>query len=374
MVPPRAAYVHVPFCRRRCGYCDFTVVAGRDGLQDEYLNALEVEIRSLRFPRPVDSLYVGGGTPTHLTPARLSRLLTLLAHWFPLDRQGEWSVEANPADLDGEKMRVLQSYGVNRISLGAQSFSARKLRVLERDHGAQDVRRAFSSAREHFPSVAMDLMFAVPGESLDEWRQDLAAAIALRPDHLSTYGLTFEKGALFWGRRQRDLLTPVDDNTQRAMYETAIDRLTADGWEHYEISNFARPGHRCRHNEVYWRGDHYFGVGPGAARYVDGCRQTNHRSTSTYVRRLLAGQSPVAESERLAPADRAREQLVFRMRMLEGVLRSEFAERTGFDVDELVGESLRKFTRLGLLEDHLGRIRLTREGLLLSDTIWPEWL
>lgn len=374
LTPPRAVYVHVPFCRRRCGYCNFTVVAGRADLRQAYLQALAREIQQLPTPLPVDTLYVGGGTPTELSPAELAQLCELLRAAFPPQRGYEWSIEANPRGLDCTKLEILRAAGVNRVSLGVQSLDAGKLRLLERDHRRADVARVFPHIRQRFPSVSLDLICAVPGETLDTWRADLRSALALAPDHLSIYSLTFEKGAAFWGRMARGQLTLIDEETQRAMLETAWDQLSEAGWEHYEVSNFARPGHRCRHNEVYWKGEPYFAVGPGAARYVDGRRETNHRSTTTYIRRVLAGQSPVADTDVLGPADRAREMLVFRLRMTEGITRREFQQRTGFDLDQLAGGPLRKFTRLGLLEDNTDRVRLTREGLLVSDALWPEFL
>lgn len=371
---PRAAYVHVPFCRRRCGYCNFTVVAGRDDLVAEYLQALELELQPLQAPREVDTLFFGGGTPTQLSAAALERLCRLTSRWFPRAAGYEFSIEANPADLDDERLGVLRSAGVNRISLGGQSFDDGKLERLERDHRRSQLEQTLERCRRLFPSLALDLIFAVPGESLPTWLADLQAAIAAGVDHVSTYGLTFEKGAAFWGRRQRGQVPSVDEELERDLYEAAIDTLTAAGFEHYEVSNFARPGHRCRHNETYWRGQSYFAVGPGAARYVDGWRETNHRSTTTWLKRVLAGLSPVAERERLPPADAARERLVFGFRMLEGVDRASFAAATGFQIDQLVGDALRRFVDQGLLQDTGDRIRLTRAGLLVSDALWPAFL
>lgn len=376
--PPRAVYLHVPFCRHRCGYCNFTVVASRNDLQADFLRALEKELQWLGEPQQVDTIYIGGGTPTELTAEHLQQLCQLIRHWFPVTRDYEWSIEANPFALTREKVGLLAAAGVNRISLGVQSFDAGKLKVLERDHRLPEILAAYQLCRDSFASVSLDLMFAVPGESSDQWQADLKQAIQLHPNHLSVYGLTFEKGARFWGELARGQLIDVGEEQQRQMYQLTIDQLTQHGWEHYEVSNFARPGHRCRHNEVYWVGDEYFAAGPGAARYVDGRRQTNHRSTLTYIRRMLAGQSPVAESESesetLSAEDRAREQLVFGLRMLEGVDRERFATRTGFTVEQLVAEPLMRFVELGLLDDNGSRIRLTRDGLLLSDAIWPEFL
>jgi len=371
---PRAAYVHVPFCRHRCGYCNFTLVAGRDDLVDNYLRAIELELHALGRPREVDTLFFGGGTPTHLPPAKLGRLLELARAWFPLAEGHEFSVEANPADLSEEKIALLADAGVNRLSLGGQSFDAGKLTLLERDHDAGQLRRAFELAKKRISSVSLDLIFGTPGETIDTWRGDLAAALSLVPQHVSTYGLTFERGTPFWSRLVAGQLDRLDEESERAMYGLAIDTLSDARFEHYEVSNFAQPGHRCRHNEVYWSGAGYFAVGPGAARYVDGRRETNHRSTTTWLKRVLSGQSPVAESETLYPEDRAREALVLALRRMEGIDRRGFATRTGFEMDRLVGESLGRLTALGLLEDDGARVKLSREGLFVSDSIWPHFL
>ncbi|MEX0678131.1 MAG: radical SAM family heme chaperone HemW [Pirellulales bacterium] len=371
---PRAAYVHVPFCRHRCGYCNFTLVAGRDDLVDDYLRAIELELRALGGPREVDTLFFGGGTPTHLSPRALGRLLETARAWFPPAAGCEFSVEANPADVTDEKVALLALAGVNRLSLGGQSFHAAKLALLERDHDAGQLRRAFELAKKRITSVSIDLIFGTPGESIETWRGDLAAALQLNPDHVSTYGLTFERGTPFWNRLLAGELARLDEETERAMYALGIDTLSAAGLAHYEVSNFARPGHRCRHNEVYWSGEGYFAVGPGAARYVDGRRETNHRSTTTWLARVLAGQSPVAESETLEPEDRAREFFVFALRRLEGIERGKFAERTGFGIDDLVGGPLERMVALGLLEDNGRRVKLSREGLFVSDSIWPHFL
>lgn len=371
---PRAAYLHVPFCRHRCGYCNFTLVAGRDDLIPAYLDALEHELQQLGRPRPVDTLFFGGGTPTHLADASLRRLLRLALDWFPLADGGEFSVEANPRDAVPEKLATLAEFGVNRLSLGAQSFSARKLELLERDHRRDEIERAVSLAAGHFASVGIDLIFGVPGETANEWRDDLRDAIALRPTHISTYGLTIEKGAAFYGRSLRGELTAVDEELERLCYEEARERLEAAGYEHYEVSNYALPGFRCRHNEAYWLGLPYFAAGPGAARFVDGRREVNHRSLVAYIRRLEAGQSPVAEWEQLEPEEAARERLVFGLRRLEGVEASDFACATGFSIEQLVGGALPRFLDQGLLEWNGTKLRLTRPGVLVSDAIWPAFL
>jgi len=373
-MPPRSAYIHVPFCIHRCGYCNFALVAGRDDLVEPYLNALAVELGFLGTPQDVETLYFGGGTPTFLSREQLARICKLVLRWHPLQTGYEWTVEANPGDLDRERLQVLAHYGVNRLSLGAQSFRAAKLAQLERDHQPADVQRAVRLAREAGLHVSIDLLFAAPGETLSQWHADLEAALALEPEHISTYGLTFEQGTTFWSRLRRKELSQVPEELERQMYIAAIDRLSQAGYDHYEISNFGIPGHQSRHNGVYWTGQSYFAAGPGAARYVEGVRSTNHRSTFTYLQRLQNGKSPVAEQEHLGPQQRAREMLIFGLRRITGIDRQDFFARSGFEVDALSKTEIARFVELGLLQDDGHNIRLTREGLLVSDSLWPELL
>jgi oxygen-independent coproporphyrinogen-3 oxidase len=362
-------------------------VAGRDDLIEPFLAALEKELSWLEQPREVDTLFFGGGTPTHLRGEPLRRLLEIALRWHPLAAphrdplpkgEGvtlcEFSVEANPADVDEETVGILADHGVTRISLGAQSFNADKLRLLERDHQPGDIARAVELVRNRGLDVSLDLIFGVPGETLAGWQNDLETVLRLGPDHISTYGLTFEKGTSFWTWREQGQLRQLDEELERELYATAIDQLTAAGFEHYEVSNFAQPGKRCRHNEVYWAGSEYFAAGPGAARHIAGVRETNHRSVTKWLQCVQAGQSPVAERECLAPEDKARELLVFGLRRLEGVERDWFTAKTGFPIDTLVGEPLGRFTAAGLLADNGRRVRLTREGLFVSDALWPAFL
>ncbi len=375
---PRSAYIHVPFCRHRCGYCNFTLVAGRDELIESYLDALERELSWLGEPCEVDTLFFGGGTPTHLRGDQLRRLLGIVRHWYPLatgaSPPAEFSVEANPSDIDAETIDLLAEYGITRISLGAQSFQAEKLRILERDHDITTIVQAIKLARCRGIDVSLDLIFGAPGEALASWQRDLDAAVQLSPDHVSTYGLTFELETAFWNRLERGELARIDEELERTLYGAAIDTLTAAGYEHYEVSNFAQDGKRCRHNEVYWTGGEYFAAGPSAARHVGGVRETNYRSVIKWLQSVQASQSPVAERESLAPEEKARELLVFGLRRLEGVDRSWFVNRTGFEIDALVRVPLKKFTAAMLLADDGQRIKLTREGLFVSDSIWPHFL
>jgi oxygen-independent coproporphyrinogen-3 oxidase len=371
---PRSAYIHVPFCVHRCGYCDFTLVAGRDDLIDAYLEALAIELDRLERPREVDTLFFGGGTPTHLPASQLARLLALTRRWFPPAPGAEICVEANPAGLDDAKVAVLADAGVNRVSLGVQSFDTQMLELLERDHRGADVSAVIARLRPAIPNIGLDLIFGVPGQTVELWQQTLATALALEPTHVSTYGLTFEKGTAFQSRLDKGLLNKCDEELERTMYAVAMDELPRAGLEQYELSNFARPGFRCRHNEVYWAGRPFFGFGPGAARYAGGRRELNHRSVTTWINRVLAGHSPIADAEELSPEGRARELVMLNLRRCSGLSLAEFHEQTGFDFRELAGDTLPRHLRQGLLEEQDGHVRLTREGRFLADTVFSEYV
>lgn len=366
---PRAVYVHVPFCAHRCPYCDFTLVAGRDDLVGSYLDALEREMSPLGSPRDVDTIFFGGGTPTHLSPAQLDRLFSIVLRWFRLADGYEFTVEANPAGLSKDKVDVLADYGVNRVSLGVQSFDQKVLSLLERDHRREGVIRALERLRPRFANISLDLIFGVPGQTLDLWRDTLQQAAEFSPQHISTYGLTFEKGTSFWRRREKGQLVEASEELERDMYAVAMDELSEAGFEQYEISNFAQPGFRCRHNEVYWKGLPYYAFGPGAARYIDGRRETNHRSVLTWLNRVLAGESPVGESEQISEEERARELLILGLRRCEGICRKDFRNRTGYDVDQLAGDMIVRHCLYGLLEDDNQHVRFTREGRFLADYV-----
>jgi oxygen-independent coproporphyrinogen-3 oxidase len=371
---PRSAYIHVPFCAHHCGYCDFAVAVGQDDRIDEYLRALTSEMSRLDAPQPVRTLFLGGGTPTHLAPRQLDALLSAIGKWLPLDAGGEFSIEANPAGLDDARLRVLAGHGVNRVSLGAQSFDAGLLRVLERDHQPADVPRAVERIRRHIDHVSLDLIFGVPGQTIAQWCTDLERALALEPQHISTYGLTYETGTQLWKQRRAGQLRPLDEEAELAMYTTALDRLTAAGFEQYEISNHARPGWQCRHNLTYWANEAHFGVGVGAASYVHGVRRLNTRDLAGYIRRALAGEPTHFQSEELPPRERAAETVVIQLRRCAGIERSAFVVQTGFALDDLIGTTLGRLVELGLLSDNGARAALTRQGRCVADAVVAEVL
>ena len=370
---PISAYIHVPFCAHRCGYCDFTLVARRDDLIEPYLTALAQDLESLGEPRPVETLFFGGGTPTRLTPAQLDTLTKLTARWFLLGAGGEFSVEANPAALDEQRLAVLSNAGVNRISLGIQSFDDRTLTFLERDHRSAELPAVVNRIRTRFSNFGIDLIFGVPGQTLESWRETLQRATDLGPTHISTYGLTFEKGTTFWSRRNRSEFAAAPEELERDMYAAAMDDLSAAGFVHYELSNFAQPGFECRHNQMYWRRGEYYGHGPGAVRLLKGRREMNHRSVSTWIHRLQTGISPIAEIEELEPAAAAREGAILGLRRTSGIDRRQFLMQFGIELDLLCGDAIQQHLRQGLLEDFGTGVRLTREGRFLADSVMVDF-
>jgi oxygen-independent coproporphyrinogen-3 oxidase len=366
---PRAAYIHVPFCAHRCAYCDFAIAVGRDERMDLYLDAIAAELATLNRPRPVDTLFIGGGTPTYLNVAQLQRLLSDVTHWLPLEPGHEFSIEANPGTLSADKIAVLADQGVTRVSLGAQSFQPPLLQVLERDHAPDDVPRAVEAVRRRIAQVSLDLIFGVPGQTLAAWDVDLCQALELRPDHVSTYGLTYEKGTPLWKQRQHGMIRPLDEDTELLLYSHAIDVLESARFEHYEISNFARPGCRSRHNQVYWANEPHYGFGMGAARYVDGRRDLNTRDLETYIHKALAGEPTAFQSETLTSLERARETMAMQLRRSDGINRRAFRRQTGFDLDALAADAIVRHVELGLLADDGECVRLTRQGKCVADAV-----
>ncbi|MFM7150589.1 MAG: radical SAM family heme chaperone HemW, partial [Gemmataceae bacterium] len=342
---------------------------------DRYLEALEAEMTSrLGSSTLIETLFLGGGTPTHLDPSQLQRLLDLLARWLPLNSGAEFTIEANPESFTGEKAHLLARSGVRRVSLGAQSFQDPILKSLDREHDAASIVRAVEWVRERAMTVSIDLIFAVPHQTLSDWRRDLEAAVHLRPEHISLYGLTYEKGTPLWKRRERSLLTPLSEDQELEMYEFGMGFLEEKGYEQYEISNFALERHRSRHNQTYWANEAYHGFGLGAARYIQGAREVNTRDLMGYIRKAIAGEDVTQNSETLSPRERARETLALQLRRMSGIERTAFREQTGFTVEELAREPLEWLIREGFLRDREGRVHLSGKGKPLADAVISQLL
>lgn len=369
-------YIHVPFCRRRCGYCDFYSQVLDLARVEPLINAVldELSWACDKYEMACETIFVGGGTPTSLPPEQLGRLLRACAE----SARGacyEFTVEVNPATVETETARVLADAGVNRVSIGAQSFNEAELNVLERTHRPAQVAETVAICRAAgIRNVNFDLIFAIPGQTLASWRASLEAAMALEPDHLSCYGLTYEPGTHLRRQWRAGLVERVDEDLEADMYETALDTLAAAGYPQYEISNFARPGAECRHNLAIWHNQPYLGLGPSAAGFVDGIRYKNVSDTSEYVRAIQAGRLPRVEQEQLDQEERARETAMLALRLREGLDRRSFAQRFGRDPVDFFADAVNRHVRDGLLEVDERAVRLTRPGLLLADIVIADFL
>ena len=374
VLPPHSAYIHVPFCRHRCGYCDFSLVAGRDDLIDRYFQALTRELSRVGQRLMLDTLYFGGGTPSHLGPDGIRQLFAILANAMVTNAGAEVSLEANPLDVTIDFVAAARDCGVNRVSLGGQSLDAATLASLDRNHLPDDVRRAVDRLLSAACTVSVDLMIAAPGQSLAAVERDLEAVKSLGVQHVSVYCLTWEKGTNFDSLRQKGMLHRAEDSLECDMFEATIDRLEAAGFEHYEVSNFARAGFRCRHNEAYWDCRPWEAFGPGAARFDGRTRITNHRSTQAWMTRVLSGEDFTGDCDAMTQEQAARERVVVGLRRRDGVDREAFEQSSGFSLDAIAGGAVRRWVAGGLAQDNGQRVQLTRKGLLVSDALWAAIL
>lgn len=367
-------YLHLPFCATKCGYCDFYSLPTIPALIEDLVHCLAREM-DIRDPhRPAETIFVGGGTPTVMPADALTRLLCDLSRRAgPVD---EFTVEANPSSTDELKLELLRGLGVNRISFGAQSFDSRELAVLERLHDPAHVVDSVRHARAAgFDNLNLDLIYAIPGQTLPRWRDNLRRAIDLGPDHLSCYALTYEPGTALTRLRRDGRILPCDEDLEAAMFDCTIDELSAAGFEHYEISNFARPGRRCRSNVIYWENREYIGIGPSAVSYLDGERTKNVPDVRRYVDAMRAERPDVVvERERLGALQSARETAVQMLRLTSGIQIDTFLQRTGFDPRDLFRPQVDSFAALGLLAANRASIRLTRRGLLVANRVMEAFL
>ncbi|MEL6894731.1 MAG: coproporphyrinogen-III oxidase family protein, partial [Planctomycetota bacterium] len=355
--------------------------------------------------RPVQTLFIGGGTPTHLDPRRLGRLLNWVGQQFPPSATEsdayEFSVEANPSDLVGDvgqqRCQVLAHAGVNRVSMGVQSFDPRHLQTLQRDHHAEIVVDAIAHLRSvGITNVSIDLIFGVPdadtnaaeshhydpraADPLEIWDRDSARALQLPIQHLSTYALTFEKGTQFWNRQNSGRMVAIEESIEVAMYRRAMDQMRDAGWLHYEISSFAAdPSKRCRHNINYWNGGGWYALGPGAAGFVDGKRTTNHRSPTTYIKRVLRGESPIAETETINHEQWARERAAFGIRRIDqGIDMAKIHRESGFDLAAACQSEIQSLIDQQWIERsdpaHPDLIHMTGSGILFADRVAEAFL
>jgi oxygen-independent coproporphyrinogen-3 oxidase len=388
-----ALYVHIPFCQAKCPYCDFNSYAGLEAVMAPYVDALIAEIalwREATRDARVTTVFFGGGTPSFLPLGETERVFAALRRSFRLTPDAEITVEANPGSADSASLDGLRRLGFNRLSLGIQSLQNAELRLLGRVHSAAEAREACRAARRAgFENVNLDLIYGLPGQTLAAWQRTLAEAVALRPEHLSLYALTLEEGTPMAADVASGRLPAPDPDLAADMYLWAGETLAAAGYEHYEISNWARPGYRCRHNLVYWRNEPYLGLGAGAHSCLGGFRFAAVRDPREYIREVMAtGPTPsggglavslahLPHLESVVQVTDARamaETVILGLRLAEGVSLAAFRRRFGVGLPSVYGPAVAELTALGLLERSNGRLRLTSKGRLLGNEAFVRFL
>ncbi len=367
-------YVHIPFCVKKCAYCDFNSYSGyTDQSVSRYVYALETDIRRANGAQhgPVDTIFFGGGTPTAIPARDQARLLQAVQGTLPITPDAEITTEANPGTMDTAHLDILRNAGFNRISFGVQSFDAGLLKTLDRIHGPEEARRAVQSARAAgFDNISLDLMFALPRQSLAQWQDTLAQALEMGTEHLSLYALIVEEGTGFYTLQQKGRLLLPSDDLAADMYALAQETAKAHGFAQYETSNFAQPGRECRHNLHYWRNEPYYGFGCGAASYLNGTRRMALKSPALYADTITRGEDTTLSCETLTRTETMAETMMLGLRLTEeGVPCQRFRARFGEDPRLVYAEELETFRQRGLLEVTEERIRLTPHGVFLSSEV-----
>ena len=370
---PSSAYVHIPFCTQICYYCDFSKVFIKNQPVDAYLEHLIQETRSYEIGK-LRTLYIGGGTPTALSAQQLAYLLTELPKVMDLSEVEEFTIEANPGDLDPDKIAVLKDSLVNRVSLGVQTFDNKMLKKIGRSHKEQDIYDNIRHLKQAgFDNISIDLIYALPGQTMDQVKENVAKAIDLDIPHMSLYSLILENHTVFMNRMRRGKLPLPKEELEAEMFEYIIEELEKAGFEHYEISNFSKPGFESRHNLVYWDNAEYYGLGAGASGYVDGIRYKNHGPIRHYLEAVEAGKARITE-EHLTLEEKMEEELFLGLRKKTGVSKARFEEKFGVSFDQRYGQVVASLTGQGLLVPDDKQVRMTKRGLFLGDTVAEKFI
>lgn len=370
---PTSAYVHIPFCTQICYYCDFSKVFIKNQPVDSYLEHLIEEYDSYDIKK-LRTLYIGGGTPTALSAPQLAFLLEKLTDKLDLSYLEELTIEANPGDLDQEKIAVLKDSPVNRVSLGVQTFNDRMLKQIGRSHLEKDIYENIANLKKAgFDNISIDLIYALPKQTMEDVKTNVAKAIALDIPHMSLYSLILENHTVFMNRMRRGKLPLPKEDLEAEMFEYIIAELGKAGFEHYEISNFSKPGFESRHNLMYWDNAEYYGIGAGASGYVDGVRYKNHGPIRHYLEAVKAGDARVQE-EVLTLKEQMEEEMFLGLRKKSGVSKKRFEEKFGISFEEQYGAVVSELTEQGLLVPDRDIVRMTKQGLFLGDTVAEKFI
>ncbi|MGG1516250.1 radical SAM family heme chaperone HemW [Paenibacillus oryzisoli] len=375
---PTAVYIHIPFCTNKCHYCDFNSYVLKGQPVMAYLDALEREMEMtvrLTPPEKVETIFVGGGTPTVLLPDQMERFLSMVRTYFPANpNEVEFSMEANPGTTDEDKLAVMKAGGVNRISFGVQSFNNDLLAAIGRIHNTDDVYRSIENAKKlGFDNLSIDLMFGLPRQTVDIMQATLDEALALDLQHYSIYSLKVEENTLFHTLYNKNQLPLPSEDEEVEMYEGIMNRLEAAGYKQYEISNFARPGRESRHNTQYWRNRTYYGLGAGAHGYIGGQRHINIKGVQPYIDATVQG-LPVLEQFAVEPQEAMEDFMMVGLRMMDGVQGSDFRAQFGSEMEDHFGATLQGWVNKKLLERVPGGYRLSKQGVLLGNEVFASFL
>ena len=368
-------YIHIPFCISKCIYCDFNSIVMKSQIVDEYLNAIENELQAINGKYSFTTVYIGGGTPTVLSEIQLIKLLNLISKHVDVFNLNEYTIEVNPGTLTEEKILALKDSYISRISIGIQSFNDKYLKFLGRIHTAKEAKDIFSNLREKgFENINIDLIYGYSSQHLNEWKTDLRECFKLSPEHISAYCLTYESGTPLVEMMDSGKLNKLSEEEELDMYEHTNDFLGNNGYNHYEISNFAKPGKECQHNTVYWENREYIGIGAGAFSYINGERYCSIKNVKEYISAVRSKKNLICFSEKLLQEKRASEILIMALRMTSGISKNEFFDRSGYNLTELFGTQLSILTQAGLINFDDERIKLTRRGLSVADSVMMEFV
>lgn len=371
---PTSAYVHIPFCTQICYYCDFSKVFIKNQPVDEYLEALIREFKTYGI-RDLRTLYIGGGTPTAITAEQLDYLLSHLSQELNLDMLEEFTIEANPGDLTPDKIAVMKNSAVNRVSLGVQTFNDKHLKQIGRSHNEAQIYSTIDSLKEAgFHNISIDLIYALPRQTMDDVKENVKKALALDIPHLSLYSLILEHHTVFMNKMRRGKLNLPTEDLEAEMFEYIIDQLELNGFEHYEISNFTKPGFESRHNLVYWDNAEYFACGAGASGYINGMRYRNRGPIQHYLKAIREEQHARLSEEFLTKNEQMEEEFFLGLRKKSGVSIKRFEEKFGLSFEKQYGQVVAELRADGLLSEDPDFIRMTKKGLFLGDTVAEKFI
>ncbi len=372
----RGLYIHIPFCAKKCGYCDFTSLVGNGTQIDDYLSYLDKEFNLYKASGQIDdieTIFIGGGTPSILSAGQLERLFSIIGENVDLSKLREYTMESNPGSLTRDKLELMKAGGLNRLSIGLQASQDHLLKFLERIHTYEEFLESYRLARlAGFDNINIDLMFAFQGQTLEDWRETLERVVSLEPDHISAYSLIIEEGTKFFNMYEDGSLTDYDEDEYVQMYRYTIDYLADKGYGQYEISNFAKQDKECRHNLIYWDDREYYGLGLGSSGYLGGKRYTNYKNMFNYYKKLDAGEKPIAFEETISNREKLNEYLILGLRKIEGISRTKYLDSLKkIDEDKYKEniEIINSYIESGHIIQEGDHIRLGQTGLEISDTI-----